>query len=230
MKEGIHIKGEGQVRGKGTRLRVEELCREEKWRESRRERGREGIVEMETDIKMGEVEGAEDEGKEEGIKEGQGDGDMECATALVDAFEFYLSLLSARCTACTLHVFQAVRHDFKETIEAIKSAMDGIQQAVSSIAGGFSVLMARMQERASEASFSCILSMHSCSSTCGTILIQSRNHEIISCIIISFFVCITLFCPFFLLLSIPLFLFISAALPVYPSSYLPVVSITLFLT
>jgi hypothetical protein len=185
LKEGIHVKGEEQVRGKGTRLRVEEICMEEKRRESRRERGRERgrdrIVELEMDMEMEEGEGAENEGKEEGGKEEQGEGDMECVTALVDAFEFYLSLLSSRCTACTLHVSQAVRHNFKETIEAIKSAMDGIQQAVSSIAGRSSVLVARMQERASEACYSCILSMHSCSSTCGTISILSRTHHIFSC-------------------------------------------------
>lgn len=162
------------MRGSGTRLRVEELCREEKMRESRRgiggESRRDRIAELEMNIEMEKGEEAEDEenvgGKEQ---EGQGEGDLECAAALVDAFEYYLHLLISRCTACTLHIPQAVGHNFKETIEAIKSAMDGIQEAVSFIAGESSLLMARMRERASEASFSCILSMHSCSSTCGAI-------------------------------------------------------------
>lgn len=218
------------MRGKGTRLRVEELCREEKRRESRRERGRERgrdrIVELEMDMEVEEGEGAEDEGKEEGGKErqhrveGQGEGDMECATALVDAFEFYLSLLIARCTACKLHISQAARHDFKETLEAIKSAMDDIHQAVSSIAGSSSVLMARMQERSSEASISCILSMHSCSSTCGTISIQSRRRHIILCCTVSSFVCATLCCPFHLFLTIKLTHSPSSAFPIYSSSCL----------
>jgi hypothetical protein len=216
LKEGIHVKREGQVRTKGTRLRVKELCRQEKRRESRRERGRDRIVELEMDMEMEEGEGEEEGGKEgQDREEGQGEGNMECTTALVDAFEFYLSLLTSRCTACTLHISQAVSHNFKETLEAIKSAMDGIQQAVSSIAGSSSVLMVRMQERASEASFSCILSMQSCSSTCGT-----RSRHIILCCTVSFFVCASLCCPFLLFLTINLTLSPSSAFLIYSSSCL----------
>lgn len=111
-----------------------------------------------------DVKDADEDGGEE--KE---EGDLECAIAIVDAFEYYLHLLTSRCTMCTLHVTQALHVNFKETIDSIRSVMDVIYETVSSIAGKGSMLMARMQERASEASFSCLISMHLCSSTCGTI-------------------------------------------------------------
>ena len=151
LKKGIHIKGQTQVQAK--LLRVEGLCGEEK--------GRDRVGK-----EMTEEEGEEEEdGEEKEVEEG----DLECAHALVNAFEFLINLLTLKCKMFTLHGCQALHHNFRENLDAIKSVMDEIHQTVSSIAGKSSILMARMQERASEASFSCLLSMHSCSSTCGTI-------------------------------------------------------------
>lgn len=164
LKEGIHI--EGQVQAQSKRLSVKELCGEEKVRNRVRER----VSEEEEGEDKG-VEEEKEEGEEIGKEEETREGDLECAIAIVKAFEYYLHLLTSKCTMCTLHISQALHHNFKETLDTIKGVMDGIYETVSSIAGKTSMLIARMQERAAEASFSCLLSMQSCSSTCGTISI-----------------------------------------------------------
>lgn len=168
LKDGIHIKGETHVQDK--RLRVEGLCGEEKVIMKGRNRAGERMIESE--MKMENEEGfdekkGEDEDENENEVEKE-EGDLECAIAIVDAFEYYLHLLTSKCTMCTLHSSQALHCNFKETLDSIKGVMDVIYETVSSIAGKGSMLMARMQERASVASFSCLTSMHSCSSTCGT--------------------------------------------------------------
>ena len=168
LKDGIHIKGQIHVQDK--RLRVEGLCGGEKVVVKGRDRAgkRMMINEEGVDEKEGEHEDKDDnQNGDEGVEKEEGD--FECAIAIVDAFEYYLHLLTSRCTMCTLHGSQALHVNFKETIDSIKSVMDVIYETVSSITGKGSMLMARMQERASEASFSCLISMQSCSSTCGTL-------------------------------------------------------------
>ena len=176
LKDGIHIKGQTHVQDK--RLRIDGLRGEEKVIVKGSDRAGERMIESK--MKMENVGGVDDkEGEDEDkdadeIENGvaKEEGDLECAIAIVDAFEYYLHLLTSSCTMCTLHVSQGLHANFKDTVDLIKSVMDVIRETVSSIAGKGSMLMARMQERASEASFSCLISMHSCSSTCGTISVE----------------------------------------------------------
>lgn len=91
------------------------------------------------------------------------EGDMECASALVEAFSTYLFLISEECSSCI--TMSNTNFDFIGSLAVIDNIVEIVLQKVTAVAGGTSILTARVLECAARATYSTILNMQKISNT-----------------------------------------------------------------